>query len=188
MNLLRAELLKLTTLPAIWFTIIGTWAVTVLLSAAAPDVSTALYGPVLAGFLILGLIAATSEYQGGQIRTTLIAAPRRTTTYVVKVGALVVITLPAAAATVALGTIVSGELEARAVAYFTFTTVIAHAIGSLTRRTTPALVGLLTYYFIAGPLLQDRLSLPDGRDWYIALPWAVVATSTGLIVFRTRDA
>ncbi|MEV5966073.1 hypothetical protein AB0L70_30170 [Kribbella sp. NPDC051952] len=188
MKLLRAELLKLTTLPAIWFTIVGTWAVTVLLAAAAPDVRSALYGPVLAGFLILGLISATSEYQGGQIRTTLIAAPRRIPTYAAKLEALVVITLPAAAATVTLGAVVSGELEAKAVGYFVFTTVIAHAIGSLTRRTIPALVALLTYYFIAGPLLQDRLSFPDGRNWYAVLPCAIVATSVGLIVFRNRDA
>ncbi|TCC07833.1 hypothetical protein [Kribbella soli] len=192
MNLLRAELLKLATLPAIRFTVIGTWAVTVLLSAAAPDVSTALYGPLLAGFLILGLIAATSEYQGGQIRTTLVAAPRRVTTYVAKVGALVVITLPAAAVTVALGTIVSGESEAKAAGYFAFTTVIAHAVGSLTRRTLPALVGLLAYYFIVGPLLQPRVPfakyLLDSPDWFVALPWTAVATSLGLLAFRSRDA
>jgi len=192
MNLLRAELLKLTTLPAMWITVIATWAVTVLLAAAAPDVSTALYGPVLAGFLVLGLIAATSEYQGGQIRTTLVAAPRRVATYVAKVGALAIVTLPAAGTTVALGAVVSGEWEANAAGYCAFTTVLAHAVGSLTRRTLPALVGLLACYFIVGPLLQTRLPLAkyllDNPNWYVALPWTLVATTLGLLTFRTRDA
>ncbi|WP_233500659.1 hypothetical protein [Paenibacillus antibioticophila] len=53
-------------------------------------------GYLQAGFIILGILAACSEYTGGQIRTTLTALPWRGLQLSVKHLALVIITIPAA--------------------------------------------------------------------------------------------
>ncbi|GAA1594394.1 hypothetical protein GCM10009804_58790 [Kribbella hippodromi] len=193
---LRAELLKLCTLPAIAYTIAGIWALTALLTIAlvnaGQDGGDALSGPVAAGFVVLGLLPITSEYQGGQIRTTLTAVPRRITAYGAKVIALLVITLPVAGTTVAVTALIDGTADARAIGYLTITTVIAHATGTLIRRTVPALVGLLAYYFIIGPLLQGRTSaakyLPDSTNWMTLAVWAAGLTALAILAFRSRDA
>ncbi|WP_350280686.1 hypothetical protein [Kribbella sp. HUAS MG21] len=192
----RAELLKLGTLPAIGYTLVGIWAVTALLTVAlvnaGQDGGDALSGPVPAGFVVLGLLPITSEYQGGQIRTTLIAVPRRITAYGAKLVALVVVTLPVAGTTVAVNALIDGTADARAIGYLTVTTVIAHATGSLIRRALPALVGLLTYYFVIGPLLQGRTSfatyLPDSTNWLTLAVWSAGLTTLALVAFRSRDA
>ncbi|TCC37260.1 hypothetical protein [Kribbella sindirgiensis] len=191
----RAELLKLVTLPAIQYTVLGIWAVTALITVAlvnaGQDNTDVLSGPVPAGFVVLGLLSMTSEYQGGQIRTTLVAVPRRITAYVARLVAIVVVTGPVAGATVAVNALVGGRADGRAIGYLTATALIAQAVGALLRRTVPALVGLLTYYFVIGPLVRDRSFaeyLPDGTNWLALSVWAAGITALALAAFHTRDA
>jgi len=109
-NTLRAELRKLLTLPSLRLTALLTWAGTALLAYA--NVSTASadglapLGYTQAGFLVLGVLATASEYQaGGQIRTTLLAMPRRLPLHAAKTLTLAAVTLPVAAATAATSTL-----------------------------------------------------------------------------------
>lgn len=190
----RAELLKLVTLPAIQYTVIGTWAVTALITIAlvnaGQDNADLLSGPVPAGFVVLGLLSITSEYQGGQIRTTLVAVPRRITAYVAKLAAVVVVTAPVAGTTVAVNALIGGRADSWAIGYLTVTALIAQAVGAVLRRTVPALVGLLSYYFVIGPLVRDPFAqyLPDGRNWWALSVWGAGVTTVALAAFHTRDA
>lgn len=111
----RAELSKLRSLPAIWLTLGGTVALTVLLSVlfvreaqltsgagstadavGVLDVGVAALGWSQIGFFLLGVISAASEYVGGQIRTTLIAVPDRAVQRLAANSALALLAFPAA--------------------------------------------------------------------------------------------
>ncbi|GII84537.1 hypothetical protein Ssi03_25270 [Sphaerisporangium siamense] len=208
---LAAELSKLMSLPAAWHTLAGTLVVNLLLSAAlatagrggstgargALDVGLASVGYAQAGFVVLGVLAACSEYTGGQIRTTLTAMPRRTLQLTAKHLALAIVVLPAAAATVTSGVVTAGVLGgtaapvspghlARALigvtAYLTLTTLLSAAVGALVRRTLAAVVMLQAYYFIVGPLLRDRTQaaryLPDTAGLAMGFP---VSGGTGAV-------
>ena len=99
----RAEASKLWSLPATWLVLGGTLALTIVLSIAfgtsaniGPDQTVNIldYGVTAVtwtqcGFFLLGVIASTSEYIGGQIRTTLIAIPDRITWRLAATAALV---------------------------------------------------------------------------------------------------
>lgn len=180
----RAELSKLRTLPATWLTIGGTWAVTLALAAAfvtaerqagaaASSLETGL-APVTytqAGLLVLGVLAATSEHTGGQLRTTLTAMPRRVTQRLAATMALLLVTFPTAAVTLAASTLLAHltlgaaaeppELThavgtiAGAATYLTLTAMLAAAIGVVLRRTLPAVAILIGYFVVVGPLLRD---------------------------------
>lgn len=88
-RVLRAELDKLMTLPWTWTAVTVTFLVHLLLTAAFTSASLqegaavpeilntglASMSYLQAGFIILGILAACSEYTGGQIRTTLTVIP-----------------------------------------------------------------------------------------------------------------
>lgn len=90
-RVLRAELDKLMTLTVTWLTLLATFILNLLLAAAFTSVALqgaagtqsilntglASMGYLQVGFIILGILAACSEYTGGQIRTTLTATPWR---------------------------------------------------------------------------------------------------------------
>ena len=179
----RAETLKLLSLPATHLTALGTLVTSVVLAIAfgaagrqggtgttsVLDIGIAPVGYSQAGFIILGVVTTTSEYSGGQIYTTLTAMPRRITQHLAKFMSLVVFAVPAAVVTVVAGVVVAGLLVAGSASPPTFSdavSVIAGASAYLTltallsaagvRRTVPAVAGLLVYYFIAGPLLRDH--------------------------------
>ena len=209
---LAAELSKLRSLPATWLTLAGTLAVNLILAAAftaaglsgstgtnrATDIGLASISYAQAGFVILGVLATCSEYSGGQIRTTLIAMPRRALQLTAKHLALAIVVLPAAAITAASGvvltTVVLGDTAvpttpghvARvligATAYLAFMTLISAAVGALVRRTLAAVVVLLGYFFIVGPLLRDLTDaakyLPDTAGFAM---WFPVADSTSAV-------
>ncbi|MEU6425539.1 ABC transporter permease [Microbispora sp. NPDC046973] len=201
---LAAELSKLVSLPATWLTLGGTLVLNALLAIAftiaglrgatgtrsAADIGLASIGYAHAGFVILGVLAACSEYAGGQIRTTLTAMPRRALQFTAKHVALAIVVLPAAAVTAASGVaLAAGALggtaapvtSARvaeplsgATAYLALTTLIGAAVGALARRTLAAVVVQLGYLFIAGPLLRDHVSaakyLPDSAGLAMWFP------------------
>ncbi|MFI0418868.1 hypothetical protein [Spongiactinospora sp. 9N601] len=180
---LAAELSKLLSLPATWLTIAGTLAANLVLAVAfaqaalrgtaatrdVVDVGLASIGYAQAGFVVLGVLAACSEYVGGQVRTTLAAMPHRARQLAAKHLATAIVTLPAAALTavsgVALTALVLGDTPATfgpilgVTGYLLLTTLIGVAAGALARRTLVAVAVLLGYFFVAGPLLRDNLDL-----------------------------
>jgi len=209
MNAARAECRKLLTLPSLWLTGSLTLAGTVLLtwaySSAEPlrrDAALAPLGYSQAGFLVLGVLAAASEYQAGdQIRTTLLAMPRRLRLFAAKAGALAAVTLPLAVATAATGTVPAGDAARAPVAagYLVLTTMLAAAVGGLVRHAVPATGLLLGLYFIAGPLLRttsgalaadlpDTAVLDPARGTAGVVLWALSALALGALAFQRRDA
>ncbi|MNE39751.1 ABC-2 family transporter protein [compost metagenome] len=182
-----------------------------------------------AGFIILGISAACSEYSGGQIRTTLTTIPWRGFQLFTKHLALAIITIPAAFIIAASGvlytfirmrnTAVGIEIDtmietlAGATGYLTLTTLLSAAIGALLRRTTPALVVLLGYYFVVSPLLSNyrpgiKKYFPDMAGYYMYMPpssdkinvltpmqgtgismiWTLISITVAIVFYCKRDA
>ncbi|MCE3201062.1 ABC transporter permease [Paenibacillus sonchi] len=242
-QILGAELDKLVTLPWMWLTLMGTFILNLVLAAAFTsaglqgaagtqsilNIGLASMEYLQAGFIILGILATCSEYSGGQIRTTLTAIPWRGLQLSAKHLALAIITIPAAfiiAASSVLYTFImmrdtapGVELDTMigtligAAGYLTLTTVLSAAIGSLLRRTTPALVVVLGYYFIISPLSGDILPdirnyFPDTAGYYmymtlsseeinvltpmqgtgISMLWTLVFITAAIVLYCKRDA
>ena len=198
MNTAHAELRKLLTLPSLRRTALLTWAGTVLLAYASADALAPLVY-TQAGFLVLGVLAAASEHQaGGQIRTTLLAMPRRLPLHAAKAGVLAAVTVPVAAAIALTSTLPAGEIgrAPAATAYLVSATLIGAAAGGLLRRAVPAVVPVLLLYFVAGPLLRDRFAayLPDtaltdpSRGAAALVLWTVSAFALAALAFHRRDA
>jgi hypothetical protein len=174
MTTVRAELLKLVTLPAIPLTVAATWAVTAVIAFAAvgdPD-------PVplaRAGFLVLGVLAASSEYEGGQLRTTLLATPRRWWLQLVRTAVLGFTTLPVAVVTV----LIAGRGDA---GHLVLLTLTATGVATVLRHAVAGVVVMLGYYFVLSPFLHDHVS---DNPWLPVL-WAagVLAVATGAVVRR----
>ncbi|MEZ2661152.1 ABC transporter permease [Aneurinibacillus aneurinilyticus] len=239
-QILGAELDKLVTLPLIWLTLIGTFILNLVLAAAFTSVGLqgvagtqsilniglASMGYLQAGFIILGILATCSEYTGGQIRTTLTTIPWRGFQLSTKHLALAIITIPVAFIIVASGvlyalimmrdTAVGFEIDTMiktlvgATGYLTLTTLLSAAIGALLRRTTPALVILLGYYFVVSPLTRDFQPkyFPDTAGSYMYMPpssdeinvltpmqgtgilmlWTLIFITAAIVFYRKRDA
>ncbi|QOT12266.1 ABC transporter permease [Paenibacillus sp. JNUCC32] len=242
-QILRAELDKLATLPLIWLTLMGTFILNLGLAAAFTSIGLqgaigtqkilnigfASMGYLQAGFIILGILATCSEYIGGQIRTTLAAMPCRGIQLSMKHLALAIITVPAAfiiaasgvlytylmmkdtAAAIDIDTMV--EALAGATGYLTLTSLLSAAIGALLRRTTPALVVLLGYYFVVSPLSRNllpsiKMYFPDTAGYYMYMPpssdvinvlspmqgtgismiWTLIFITAAIVFYRKRDA
>ncbi|MEV1199323.1 hypothetical protein [Microbispora rosea] len=203
---LAAEMSKLVSLPATWLTLGGTLVVNLILAVAftvaglqgstgtksATDIGLASISYAQAGFVILGVLTACSEYIGGQIRTTLTAMPRRALQFTAKHLALAIVVFPAAAITAASGVVLTagvlGDTAAPSTsgrvvgalsgvsAYLVLTALISAAVGALVRRTLAAVVVLLGYFFIVGPLLRDHTPaakyLPDTAGFAMWFPVA----------------
>jgi len=200
---IRAETLKLLSLPATYCTVLGTIGVAMVLAIAFSRQGVSPVGYPQAGFIVLGVIAATSEYRDGQIYLTLIAMPRRIVQHLAKMAALLIVSVPAATFTVLVGVLVAGGPWPDAVGasvYLVLTSVLSAAVATVLRRSVPAVAGLLGYYFIVGPLLRDRVTfaayLPDAAshdlvvfgDATIVLGWVLVAVGFSATTFHRRDA
>ena len=170
MSTVRAELIKLVTLPALPLTVLLTWAVTAVLGLA-PDAGPIRYAR--AGFVVLGVLAVTSEYDGGQIRTSLLCTPRRLELLAVKALVLGLTTTPAAVVTV----LIAGTGDA---VQLVSTALLAAAVATVLRGAVPAVAVLLGYYYVLVPFLRDPVD--DG-------PWLpVAALLVAAAVFVRRDA
>ncbi|MGF7047285.1 hypothetical protein J2T13_001790 [Paenibacillus sp. DS2015] len=245
-QILGAELDKLVTLPLIWLTLMGTFILNLVLAAAFTSVGLlgaagtqsilniglSSMGHLQAGFIILGILATCSEYTGGQIRTTLTTIPWRGLQLSTKHLALAIITIPVAFIIAASGvlytfimmrdTAVVIEIDTMiktlvgVTGYLTLTTLLSAAIGALLRRTTPALVVLLGYYFIVSPWTRVFLPsiknylnyLPDTAGYYMYMPpssdeinvltplqgtgismlWTLIFIIVAILAYRKRDA
>lgn len=241
--ILGAELDKLVTLPLIWLTLVGTFILNLVLAAAFTSVGLqgeagtqsilniglASMGYLQAGFIILGILATCTEYTGGQIRTTLTTIPWRGFQISTKHLALAILTIPMAFLIATSGllyafifmkdTTVVIKIDTMiktlvgATGYLTLTTLLSAAIGALLRRTTPALVLMLGYYFIVSPLLRDFLPtiknyFPDTAGYYMYMPpssnevniltpmqgtgisvlWTLIFIALAIVFYRKRDA
>jgi hypothetical protein len=193
---IRAETLKLLSLPATYYTVLGTIGVAAVLAIAFSRQGVSPVGYPQAGFIVLGVIAATSEYSDGQIHLTLIAMPRRIAQQLAKMAALLIVSVPAAAFIVLVGVLVAGGPWSEAVGasvYLALTAVLSAAVATVLRRSVPAVAGLLGYYFIVGPLLRDRVTfaayLPDiASHDLVVLGWVLVAVGVSATTFHRRDA
>ncbi|WP_160041873.1 ABC transporter permease [Paenibacillus sp. USDA918EY] len=241
--ILGAELDKLVTLPWTWLTLMGTFILNLVLAAAFTsvglqgeagtqsvlDTGLASMGYLQAGFVILGILATCSEYAGGQIRTTLTTMPWRGYQLSIKHFALAAITIPAAFIIAASGvlytflrmrdTAVGFEIDTMikalvgATGFLTFTALLSAAVGALIRRTTPALVVLLGYYYVVSPFSEDFLPafkkyFPDTAGSYmylrpspneinvltpmqgagILMLWTLIIITAAIVFYRKRDA
>jgi ABC-2 type transport system permease protein len=171
----RAELLKLVTLPALALTVGLTWGLTALLALVADDADPIPY--VRAGFLVLGVLAASSEYEGGQLRTTLLCAPRRLRLQGVKALVLGLATLPVAVVTV----LVAGTGDP---GYLIVITLLAAGVATLLRHAVAAVVVVLGYYYVLGPFVRDRFD--DGL--WLPAAWSLVALLAAAAAVVRRDA
>lgn len=225
-RILRAELNKLVTLPGTWFTLMASFILNLLLTAAFTSVGLqgaagtqsilntglASMGYLQAAFIILGILAACSEYTGGQIRATLTAIPWRGLQLSMKHLALTIITVPIAFIIASSGvlytfirmrdTAAGFDIETMiaallgATGYLTLTTLLSAAVGAIVRRTTPALVVLLGYYFVVSPLARNYLPRfrnysPDtaGNDVTgILVLWTLSFITAAIVLYRRRDA
>ncbi|MFS0723588.1 ABC transporter permease [Paenibacillus sp. 1P07SE] len=225
---LAAELSKLWSLPAVWLTLGITAIMNLGLSAAFAshalqdsagvpnvlDIGLAPLSYVIAGFVILGVLATCSEYTGGQIRTTLIAVPRRGMQLAAALLALTILVLPAATLIAASGILLAGIILAGSSApvqagdvaavlidvagHLVLNALIGTTVGVLLRRAQAAIIVLLGYHFIAGPLLRERTALADylpdtaglpdpGQSPFVLLGWTVALIIVVVTVYRRRD-
>jgi ABC-2 type transport system permease protein len=191
----RAEVIKLVTLPAVFVTVLTAGIVSAALSVV-PDADVVGYAQ--AGFVVLGVLAVTSEYSGGQVRTSLVSVPRRIELLTAKALALTSASVPAAAVIMTASRLVArfttaqraGPLTASrivaAVAYLALVALLAAGVAALTRRTTPALVVLLGYFFVAAPLLREHAP-PAGRVSAPLVAGTLVAVAAAMVTFHARD-
>ncbi|MCY1139307.1 hypothetical protein OWR29_15010 [Actinoplanes sp. Pm04-4] len=190
--MIGAELLKLVTLPSLRWAAGLTWVATALIALAAhhaapseDPIRTALRW-TQAGFLVVGVLAATQEYEpGGQIRATLLAAPRRPRLMAAKG-----VTVIAAVAVLAAPT---GTLYPLSVA------LVGAGLGAILRSALAAVAAGLILYLVVCPLMLGRFAgsapwLPDTellqaeRGAVAAVAWPVAAVVVAALVFHRRNA
>jgi hypothetical protein len=205
-----AELAKLRTLRAVVATLLGTVAAAAVLAtsvAAANDgrgdgiAITLQTIPILQiGFILVGVLAASSEYAGGQIRTTLIAVPSRARAFAAKTLAyLVVATVTSAAAVVVALVTARAALRSQlaappswavagAAGYLVVIGLLALTLTVLLRSLIAPLAGTLTVLLIVSPVLRTHTEharwLPDQAGGLLYRPDAdpVLDTWTAALV------
>lgn len=174
----RAEVIKLCTLPAVPGTLLTVWVASLGLSAV-PAADVVEYAQ--AGFVVLGVLAVTSEYSGGQVRTSLVGVPRRIELLTAKALALTATSVPAA------GVVAAVVRSVPAIWYLTLVALLAAGVAALVRRTLPALTVLLGCLFIAVPLIRDHAP-PTGRISAPLLAGTLGVLAAAVISFHRRDA
>ncbi|MEU4385445.1 hypothetical protein [Promicromonospora sp. NPDC023805] len=211
-----AELGKLRTLPVAVMTTVGTAVIGALVAAAltaqlvdhglpaSAAAVTAQAVPFLQiGLILLGVLPMSHEHDGGQLRTTLTAVPRRGLLLAGKsIATLLCLALAASAAvggvvaaTALTGRLldappaedVAGQPVVGAAGYLVVVGLLAHAVALLVRSLIPALVGTLSLVLIVSPLLAGLTRharwLPDraARELYDPTD-AVLTAATGTLV------
>ncbi|MFJ6455507.1 hypothetical protein [Paenarthrobacter sp. NPDC091669] len=221
-SLVRAELTKLITLRSVWITAALTWLIVVLIgwSQAAP-VGDALRtnDPGLApgaspetvgfdwvalgliGIIVIGVIAASSEYVSGQLRSSLVAAPNRERLYLAKCAALTVFVTLLGLVTIPLLSLLSqsglGELSVingtvpaglllrwvGAIAFWDAIALIGFALGILLKQT---LIPLFTLIVVSQLSLMLLLLTPAFA--YLPTVAGVLLFDPGLVTGSYPDA
>lgn len=170
-----AEVVKLVTLPPIGLTVALTWTITAMLGRVGSPLP---YAQV--GVLVLGVLAAGHEYQGGgQIRSALLAVPRRSLLVTAKFAAIAIVAGPV----VLVVALLAGEPGATG--RLLLDLLVAAGVATIVRHPVGATAILLTAYEIVVPLivaLLPQVALPPGPVWSAAM------MVTALVVVRCRDA
>ncbi len=212
-----AELDKLRTLPVTVLAVVGTVVVGALVAAAqagaaadqdlptsAVDVTLRTVPFVVAGLVLVGVLAVSQEHAGRQVATTLAAVPRRGLLVAGKsIAAAAVVALAAIStlgACVAAAAVTQRLLDAPAstdgagagallgaAAYLVLIGVFSHAVALLVRHLVPALVGVLALVLVVSPLLAGATEharwLPDraAAAWFDAGPGALDGPTATLV-------
>lgn len=207
-SVVAAELDKLRTLPVTALAVVGTVVVGALIAAAqagatadqdlpasAVEVTLRTVPFVVAGLVLVGVLAVSQEHAGRQVATTLAAVPRRgllvagksiAATGVVALAAISTLGACAAAATVTQRLLdapaSTDDAGARALlgatAYLVLIGVFSHAVALVVRHLVPALVGVLALVLVVSPLLAGATEharwLPDraAAAWFDSGPGA----------------
>ena len=209
---IAAELGKLAGLPAAVAAVAGTIAVTVVLVAAlaasAPSgsdagrVVTAAMPFLRVGPILLGVVAAGSEYAGRQVFTSLAVTPARPLFLAGKTLAFLITTAVLSVLTVGAGTVtafvalavrgdhapVDGRPLAGAAAYLVLIGLLALALAVLLRSQLPPLVTMLGLVLVLSPLLSGLTEharwLPDRAGSLLYQPGAdtVLTPAAGALV------
>lgn len=223
-----AEARKLLTLPAIWIAITATTAGAAVI-ARALAVSPRFAGTdpsllvrvvpdyVMVGFLVLGVLASTSEYASRQMSRTLTSTPRRLVLVAAKITATALIGLATASASVAVAwAFLGGQLTPDAVglcgriaAYLTIVALLSAAIGLVLRQLVATLATALVFLVLAPPLLRQFVdwarwlptqagsqmfadpstcTMSAGLAATVALAWTVLAWTTATVRVVRSDA
>ncbi|MGW4032018.1 hypothetical protein ACWEFL_22370 [Streptomyces sp. NPDC004838] len=196
----RAELSKLLSLPAVRITLAALFALSPGLGAVTGPRSAAPYTGI--GFLVLGVIAVASEYDGGQARTTAMAMPRRLPHRIASTAALLTLALPAAAGCALATHLASGHSTAATTlpamtGGLTLAALLASAAGLLLRHAHGTVALLVGYFTFVGPVLRARFPgradvLPDlapvsARPLAVTLAWTLAALAVAFVTYRHRD-
>jgi len=228
-DLVTAELTKIRTLPSVWLalatalianTALGFVAATDVIRIAGNDgqteiaqIGTLMLAPVYA-FLAIAVFAAGTEYRGGQLRLSLVAAPRRNRFFAAKLLATVAVTLPTAAvvllpslalqhAAADLGRYLLAYLLLALIGYgfaFAVQTVITPiaVLAALPILISTTLGGLLpdvvrllpheaTLSFLRMPA-DPATALSPGAGLLVLSAWAAVSVAIAWAMMRRRDA
>ncbi len=228
--LLRAEFTKVRTLPATWialllalvaYTVLGVLASTDAVRVAGADgtasigrIGTLMLAPAYV-FIGVAVFAAGSEYTGGQLRVSLLAAPRRDRLFAAKLAVSTAVSALAALVVLLPGYLVQHPgapgigLPALVSAYLLLG-LIGHGVAVLTRTAVTPLAGLFVAAVLVAPTLRGAfpevvrylphdaaLSLtglaedPAAPGRLAALlvlaGWAVVSVGLAWAVFTRRD-
>jgi ABC-2 type transport system permease protein len=144
---MRAELLKLAGLPSVWVAaalgLLMPPLLVVLTGSGVPDTSDTGFVELTVGVLgplVLGTVAAGSEFRGGQLRTSLLGVPSRLRLLTAKTGAVVLTVAVTAAVSAVLTLAAAGTLTAGAwpriagvVVYWVLDALLAYSVTLLTR-------------------------------------------------------
>jgi ABC-2 type transport system permease protein len=195
----RAELLKLAGLPSVWVAVALSLFVPPLVAllnsraaASAPDTGFLELTVGVLGPLVLGTVAAGSEYRGGQIATSLVCVPSRMRLLAAKTGAVVLSVAVTAAVSAVVTLAVAGVLDggsgpriAGVVVYWVLDALLAYGITLLTRSGVLPLTALIvnstvvSVSFLLTKVTPLAAYLPDlaGAQMFIE-PHDVVADLT----------
>lgn len=212
-NAIRAELVKLRGLPVVLATMLRTVAAGSGLSVALAATSvepksgvSVMVGTIpflQVGPILLGVLAVGTEYQGGQIRSTLTATPARlrllsaklvatlavvTVTSAVTVGAEVAAAQKTLAARHLATTPLDGRAAVGAGCYLVLIGMLGFSVTVLLRSLIPALVSMLGVVLMVSPLVslytEHARWLPDraGSLLYLPATDALLTATTGTLV------
>ncbi|SDM25664.1 hypothetical protein [Actinomyces ruminicola] len=201
MTVVRAEMLKAATIPALRWTAALTAIVSVLLlavlrrdapstgSVSAEAVAAGMWtwvGLIQTGFLAAGILVSTKEHTSALGRTTLLVEPRRQAVWAARLTVLVGASLPAAAALAATALLAldtdpgraSAEAAARTGVWLVAVAVIAAGVGAALRRVLGA-TSLLLLLVVVAPAVTQNLGqwarwLPGAaaQDWVREGAWS----------------
>lgn len=194
----RAEVQKLITLPAtlltIGATLIGALVVSHAVLTSARISGGTIGAPLLQrvpeylalGTVTLGVLAATSEHQGNQVHTSLLAVPQRGLLITTKVTAFLLICATTAVAAMAVAWVAMGLTDpgmaktlAGASAHLTVAGLFAHLIGIGVRHMIGAATTAIILLVVVPPIWE--LLLPKA-------PWLpTLASARTLLIWSISD-